>query len=619
MPLFRRKKKIKIVPFQGYTFTGKIDHEKKLKKGFEILWDPDGYRYDWSGNGILTYDDETTYEGQIKKGKYNGKGKRIYPSEEGDDFVSYYDGDWIDGVQHGQGTYLHPSGWKYEGSWVNGVMSGFGKFYFHDGTIYKGHVKNNNMNGDGKYYRLLTFVGNKRKLSIKKINIYIGQWVDGEFNGQGTYYHENDQPWYIGNWRKGVCHGAGVTFNKDGSALEHGEYYEGSLVEYVEYGDERTKMRHRLSITHNIPVLDLSACIDDDNADTVKRIERIEMINTPKLKKAVPIKNIPSIKRIKSAEKSTPRTPRMIKALANSNLKIPSQPSEKPIKIVDKRNYKEVKTAIKAKVKTTAPAAPKTSKWGWLSSLFSRKKKEKVKTVTVGNPVQFSSVVAKNIKKPNKNIIATNKKDRKMKKDKVTPKPSTESREIMNVAFGLTTEKKSRENVYLVSTPRNTARVSTPRPGAKRNTTRVSTQRPNTPRNTLRIQKKQGNPKPNTPRFNKKKTRGSISMLNPLEVTNNSSNIQSSRIKEWDSNGIVNRHRRRVSLARSNNISRPPKAPLGAPVKQLQMEAKTFDSLELLKLVNRSNREIRRHSLKSKKEVRTVNPFITASGMVLEK
>jgi hypothetical protein len=131
------------------------------------------------------------------------------------------------------------------------------------------------------------------------------------------------------------------------------------------------------------------------------------------------------------------------------------------MKIVDKSNSKEVKTAVKTKVKPTAPTAPKTSKWGWLSSLFSRKKKDKVKTVTVGNPVQFSSVVAKNIKKPNKN--------------------------------------------------------------------------------------------------------------------------------------------------------------LDAPVKQMQMEVKTLDSLELLKLMNRSNREIRRHSLESKKEVRKVNPFITASGMVLEK
>jgi hypothetical protein len=605
MPLFSRKKKIKIVPFQGYTFTGKIDHEKKLKKGFEIIWDPDGYRYDWSGNGILTYDDETTYEGQIKKGKYNGKGKRIYPSKEGDDFVSYYDGDWIDGVQHGQGTYLHPSGWKYEGSWINGVMSGFGKFYFHDGTIYKGQVKNNNMNGDGKYYRLLTFVSGKRKLSIKKINIYIGQWIDGEFNGQGTYYHENDKPWYIGNWRKGVCHGTGVTFNKDGSVLEHGEYCEGSLVEYVEYGDERTRMRHRLSITHNIPVLDLSACIDDDNSDTVERIERIQMINTPKPKKAVLIKHIPSIEKIKGAKKSTPRTPRMIKSLANSNLKIPSQPSEKPIKTVDKSNSKEVKTHVK----TIAPVASKASKWRWISSLFSRKKKDKVKTVTVGNPVRFSSVVAKNVKKIKKNIVATNKKDRKTKKVKAAPKLNPDSREIMNVAFGLTTERKSRENVY---------RVSTSRSNSSRNTNRVSTPRPHTPRNTTRVSEKQGNPKPNTPRFNKKKPRGNISMLNPLEVTNNPSNIQYSRIKEWDSNGIVNRRRRRVSLARSNDSSKPPKAPFSAPVKQIKMQAKTFDSLELLKLVNRSNREIRRHSLESKKEIRKTNPLITASRIALK-
>lgn len=597
--IFNRKKKIKVIPFEGSTFTGKVNNEKKLKKGFDIKWDPDGYRYDWGGNGVLTYEDGSTYEGTIKCGKYNGKGKRIYPSEEDDEFVSYYNGDWVDGIQHGQGTYLHQSGWKYEGSWVNGVMSGIGKFYFHDGTIYKGDVENNNMNGTGKYYRIVNLMTDKRKLVVNKSNIYVGQWVDGVFNGQGTYYHLNQKPWYVGHWRNGVCHGSGMTFNEAGELIEHGEYSNGELIEQ-QY--DVTKRRH----TVNIPMLDLTQCIDDeDNKNSKDKNDIIigATIHTPvhKLEKVKPIKNIPAIRRIKRVESPSPRTPRMCKPLIDSNVNISGQSKKKPIKTVSKN-----------KATPKAPVKKSTSKWGWIGSIFSvfSRSNKKNEIVVIGNPVNVSSVSSDTLIGNPVNVSVSSNKPKPKPKPKANPKVSKKSQETLNMAFGIS---KKRENAYRVSTPR-IPRNTKDRVLAFTDETKTDT-KGNPPKvNTSREKQKKprvSTPRPSTPRTHRKKTsRGSISMLNPLEcIREHPKRVDQQRIREW---GSSSGRRRRVSLAgTSSTRNKPPK---GAPIKQIKRQADTFDSLELLKLVNRSNYEIQKHFKPPKKVVKTTNPLVRAGG-----
>ncbi len=49
-----------------------------------------------------------------------------------------YEGEFRNGVQHGQGTYRLPNGYQYTGEWVDGEIRGQGRATFPDGSIYEG-------------------------------------------------------------------------------------------------------------------------------------------------------------------------------------------------------------------------------------------------------------------------------------------------------------------------------------------------------------------------------------------------------------------------------------------------------------------------------------------------
>jgi len=55
--------------------------------------------------------------GEIKNGKPNGQGTRIYVDKY---LGGKYSGGWKDGKKHGQGTYTFSSGGWYDGSWKDG-------------------------------------------------------------------------------------------------------------------------------------------------------------------------------------------------------------------------------------------------------------------------------------------------------------------------------------------------------------------------------------------------------------------------------------------------------------------------------------------------------------------
>ncbi|MEO0698824.1 MAG: 2-isopropylmalate synthase, partial [Pseudomonadota bacterium] len=49
-----------------------------------------------------------------------------------------YEGEFRNGVQHGQGTYRLPSGYEYTGEWVDGEIRGQGTARFPNGSVYVG-------------------------------------------------------------------------------------------------------------------------------------------------------------------------------------------------------------------------------------------------------------------------------------------------------------------------------------------------------------------------------------------------------------------------------------------------------------------------------------------------
>jgi hypothetical protein len=69
-----------------------------------------------------------------------------------------------DGLFHGVGTYIFPSGDQYEGEFAQGVFQGRGKYSYANGDCYTGEFENDLFHGRGK----LTFSS--------------GQTQEGEFN-----------------------------------------------------------------------------------------------------------------------------------------------------------------------------------------------------------------------------------------------------------------------------------------------------------------------------------------------------------------------------------------------------------------------------------------------------
>lgn len=63
--------------------------------------------------GTYTFKDGSTYTGEMKGRKPNGKGKTVFKS--GD----VYEGEYVKGKREGYGIYTFPDGERYEGEWFH--------------------------------------------------------------------------------------------------------------------------------------------------------------------------------------------------------------------------------------------------------------------------------------------------------------------------------------------------------------------------------------------------------------------------------------------------------------------------------------------------------------------
>merc|ERR1712223_691 len=105
---------------------------------------------DPEGSGTLEYpgNDEFLrqfYEGDFVNKKAHGKGMMRW--NQGDK----YEGDWQEGLRHGQGTYFSKTnGFKYEGQYAKDKKHGKGKYTYPNGDIYNGQWKEGVRHGEGK-------------------------------------------------------------------------------------------------------------------------------------------------------------------------------------------------------------------------------------------------------------------------------------------------------------------------------------------------------------------------------------------------------------------------------------------------------------------------------------
>ena len=90
------------------------------------------------GHGIYQYGTGAQAKGQWIRGKLNGKGE--FHQADG----SYYEGDFVDHLKEGYGTFIfaNKQGF-YVGDWKKNCFDGNGEMKWPDGSSYKGTYKMN--------------------------------------------------------------------------------------------------------------------------------------------------------------------------------------------------------------------------------------------------------------------------------------------------------------------------------------------------------------------------------------------------------------------------------------------------------------------------------------------
>lgn len=144
----------KIVTPQGITFEGewtnnhKVGHFKETNSKGQTFYLECSYDHE-ANIGTELYQTDVYYEGSMKNGLRNGKGK-FY--EKGG---RYYEGDWVNGLKHGKGRENYENGTYYEGEWKYGLRDGKGKETYLDGSRYEGEWKEDKKCGQGTLYNYM--------------------------------------------------------------------------------------------------------------------------------------------------------------------------------------------------------------------------------------------------------------------------------------------------------------------------------------------------------------------------------------------------------------------------------------------------------------------------------
>ncbi|KAG7386406.1 Vacuolar protein sorting-associated protein 8 [Phytophthora pseudosyringae] len=219
---------------------GSIHRRGRLKSSTGDVYDGewvDGKRH---GQGVLTFGSGGSYTGEFANGLFEGFGVLRVPKSQHPLTKQWlrgekYEGDFVQGLKHGRGTWQTRSGDQYDGDLKQGLYDGKGVcVYGASGDVYDGEFVRGLRHGRGERrfrngsiysgsFRLDNFHGFGR-MSYGPGGIhgtYVGEFVDGRRHGQGVRTYGGDEAnktgrrRYEGAWEDDEPHGTGV-LERDG-------------------------------------------------------------------------------------------------------------------------------------------------------------------------------------------------------------------------------------------------------------------------------------------------------------------------------------------------------------------------------------------------------------------
>ena len=153
---------------------------------------------------------EEKYIGELKDGIRHGNGILIFPSGE------KYVGEFKDGLYHGNGTHTLANGDRYNGEFIKGERNGNGTLLYKSGMKYIGEFIKGERNGNG----ILIWTCDEK---------YIGEFVDGFYHGNGILISDHDGEKYFGEFKRQSYCGNGTLIFLSGKKYV-GEFNAGDYV-----------------------------------------------------------------------------------------------------------------------------------------------------------------------------------------------------------------------------------------------------------------------------------------------------------------------------------------------------------------------------------------------------
>lgn len=185
-----------------------------------------------SGEGIWRHNDGAWYEGPMSGAQRNGEGTYHYPT--GTTWTGY----WVDGKKGGKGVMTYSDGAKFTGVWRDDkVVEGEGVYHYTD-SIYYGVLKNGGRSGKFRLewteggvfegYQDTNGITGKGVWLYERGSIYDGEFVNGKFQGEGTYTIipnpascTHKKMVGVGTWKKDdLQKGTWTYYHADGSVWE---------------------------------------------------------------------------------------------------------------------------------------------------------------------------------------------------------------------------------------------------------------------------------------------------------------------------------------------------------------------------------------------------------------